>query len=163
MRHRLLRPRRRRPWSRPETTVLHTAAVGQFDATQEPMLSEEPDEPVLHLVVSAAGAKPPRTRAPRSVFELDASMLTPSALLPGRGQRGARADTGTALRVIECRRDDSTTRCTGGQYPADRWTPEKAEQEVRRRAKQRPPKPTQRFKRKGKKLLSLIGDDVWDA
>lgn len=117
------------------------------------------DAPV-HAVIAAAGAKPPRTRAPRSVFELGETTLPLCRLVAGL----APARVIAAQPVTECRRDIGTVRCVGARYPDNRWTPARFEEEARRRAKQRPPKPTSRFKakRKSKKLLDLAGDDLWD-
>lgn len=59
-------------------------------------------------------------------------------------------------RFSACVRDGGTTRCVGGQYPADRWTVEREAQERARRARQRPPRPVKKARTRGKKLAELI-------
>jgi len=116
-------------------------------------------EPVLHLVVAAAGLPPPRTRGASSIFNLANHLpQLASKLHPRRGPVDGTAAEDRA-RFYKAERDPGVVRCIGGQYPAGRWTAEREQQEIARRTKQRPPKPTKRYKRKGKKLLDLVGVD----
>jgi hypothetical protein len=107
-------------------------------------------EPVLHLVVAAAGRLPPQTQAPRSVFELCASQLPAKRLVAGLRPAGQV----TSIKCVE--RDGDRVRVV---HVRPEQTAAWQEQEQRRRAKQRPPKPTKRYKRKGKKLVDLVGVD----
>lgn len=122
--------------------------------------------PVRHVLIAASKAKPPFTRGLPSVFALGELGTRPAANTnwPVAGGPGARA-AGPDRRFTAAAHYSGGTRCTGGQYPSDRWTPERAEKERARRAKQRPPKPTRGAKSKSTKLRRFIeinGDD-WDA
>lgn len=116
--------------------------------------------PVHRLVAASEQAPVPPVvfRVPRSVFDLAVVDVPPMPLAPpeelprwnanAEPQRGA-GDPG-ALRVVGCR------------YPVNRWTEARAEYEKRRRAKQRPPRPTKRARTTGKKLRDLIGPQFDD-
>ena len=115
---------------------------------------DEDDEPA-HLAVSASLRRPPKTIGVRSVFELAASVIPLRRLTLGMQAN----DGASVARFVQARRDVGATRCTGGQYPSDRWTPEKEEKERARRARQRPPRPPKGARTRSRKLLDLIGDD----
>lgn len=110
-----------------------------------------------HRVVKAADVAPLPITAPRSIFEMGASLadlargLRPAA----RALRGPSAPA-PALTV---RRDGGVVRVVGAQYPANRWTEQREEQERARRARQKPPKPSRTAKTRSRKLLEMIGEE----
>jgi hypothetical protein len=111
------------------------------------------DDPPARTIVAATACDPPKTRAIRTVFELGAA---PAALRLMAGVH--RVENDHAARFAQALHAYGTTRCIGAAYPA-RWTPEDVERERRRRAKQRPPRPTRRAKTMGKRLALLA---IWD-
>lgn len=91
------------------------------------------------------------TRAPASVFDLATLGLSLKVRLMQ-----------TPLEASEHRRavrEEGVTRCIGAAYPSNRWTPERQEQEIARRARQKPPRPPKGAKTRSRKLLELVGDD----
>lgn len=113
--------------------------------------------------VSAAGLPAPSTNGARSIFDTAASIDLPTLremarMLQAHGRTG-HADV---FRASAVERSADGVRCVGGQYPANRLTEEKAERERQRRARQKPPKVSKRARRRSKKLLEVIGDDIWD-
>jgi hypothetical protein len=113
--------------------------------------------------VSAAGMPAPATTGARSIFETAAGIDMPTLremarLLKAHGRSGH----GQVFRASAVERTAEGVRCTGGQYPANRATEEKAERERQRRARQKPPKPSKRARSRSKKLVEVIGDDIWD-
>ncbi|NKI96635.1 hypothetical protein [Rhizobacter sp. SG703] len=70
--------------------------------------------------------------------------------------RVAQQDVGPA-NSVQVARVDGVTRCTGAQYPDNRWTEEKQEKEIARRARQRPPRNNWGARRISKKLEELVG------
>ena len=108
------------------------------------------DAPVTRRIVSAADVPPPAITAANSVFAL-ASIAT-------HVKHGSKANGGVKFGQAKYRKEqlDGRTINVGTQYPADRMTAEKAQAELVRRAKQRPPKPTKAFKRMSAKLQALI-------
>lgn len=118
----------------------------------ESLLDEEDDTPPLHVIVPAAGQPLPRTRAPRSIFEVGTASGIRSMLGDSFSSDAAERPT----RFSVCVRDGGTTRCVGGQYPANRWTAEREAQERARRARQKPPRPVKKARTRGKKLAELI-------
>ena len=154
-------PRGAQPWRRrsPVRRAL-AAAVAWVQAefsfvlrTLETDADDEFDYPE-HRIVSATDAPPPVTTAAPSIFAMAATFIAgkparrydfqPSA--PGR----------LAASAVE--RAAGVTRVVGAQYPAARWTEEKAEAERVRRAKQRPPKPTKAARTRGEKVRAWDGD-----
>ena len=116
-------------------------------------LDEIDDAPVVHVLASAADAPPPVIRQARTVFEL-ATIVT-------HIKHGAKANRikyrGAQYRKTQ---EDGVTVNTGSQYPADRMTPEKAEAEIARRARQTPPRPIAAFRRTSKRFAQLIGETL---
>jgi hypothetical protein len=136
---------------------------------------EAPDTPFdfpAHRVVDAAGQPVPQTIAPRSIFDLAATV---KALRKG-GRFGAASGFKVSkpaapvqappyaakVGTVERAPGDGVVRNTGAQYPANRWDDQREEQEKARRARQRPPRPPKGAKRRSKKLLDLIGSDLYD-
>lgn len=124
---------------------------------------DEPTAPFVHLVLSgeeAANAATPYTRAPRSIFDLAAAAAASKALRTG-GRFGAAGgfvpSPGPAPAV---QREGGVVKVTGARYPADRWTPEKAEAERKRRARQKPPRPTAKARTRGRKVRRWDGEDM---
>lgn len=138
------------------------AAAADDQVDDEPVLEDERDaeevdygaQPFEQRRVNVRDVAPPVTLAPASVFEMAAAMLR-------RGGRFGNADgfdtRPPAKQRVTVEREAGVTRCTGAQYPANRWDAERFEQERIRRAKQRPPKPTRKAKTRGRKLLEIIG------
>ena len=114
-------------------------------------------EPV-HRIVSASTKARPRTTAVASVFDLALALAAPK-------RTKLRAACQPPPQPTTCRvwRDeDGTVKVQGGQYPANRWTLEREEQERQRRARQILPKPPKRARTVGRKLRELVGDDGSD-
>jgi hypothetical protein len=128
-------------------------------------VDDEVDEPpICRSVVPAGSVPPPRTRAPRSVFDL---AIAAAANLKQRGRFGAAEGfevPATARPLpVAVERSAGVVRHIGDRYPSDRWTEAKQARENERRAKQRPPKPTAAAKgKRSRKLRELVGDDLWD-
>lgn len=118
---------------------------------------DEDDKPIRRIVPAGIEAPPP-TRAPVSIFTVA------KVLRVCKQRRKARPEPvrGEPTKVIEVDKA-GVTRVVGRGYPSDRWTPEKEQQELARRARQRPPKPTRKARTKSKKLLDMIGSDDTDA
>lgn len=98
---------------------------------------DEFDYPV-HTVVSAAATVRPTALGPSSIFDV-AAILAGAKVLLKQGRFGD--DAGFEVQVV---RLDGVTRVQGQAYPSNRWTPEKEEKELARRARQKPPKPTRK-------------------
>lgn len=155
------RPPRWARASAPEELQRHEAANDAPDADDDVCLW-----PVRHVIVPAAGAAPPRTKGPSSVFALGelakteaANSSEPSQADRRRARRRPQASTPPPIKVER----------QFGSVKVVRLRPEEteewAERERQRRAKQRPPKPTRFAKSKSVKLRQFIrfsGDD-WDA
>lgn len=103
--------------------------------------------PPVRLVVSAAGRQPPKTIAPRSIFDAAGSSIPRTRL------RSAECTVQRARKVVEL--GDGIRRHIA-LLPQE--TEEWAERERARRARQRPPKPTKKARTVGKKLAELIGE-----
>jgi hypothetical protein len=118
---------------------------------------DEDDDAPIQRIVAAGTEAPPITRAPVSIFTVA------KVLRVCKKRRKARLEPvrGEPTKVIEVQ--EGVTRVVGRGYPSDRWTPEKEQQEVERRARQRPPKPTRKARTRSKKLLDLIGADDADS
>lgn len=145
-----------------ETTALeHVEDQDDFDDEFEEDAVD--DHPVVRIIVPAIDCKPLRTNALRSVFDAGSAANGFHLLSMGRRLSLAPApdEDGERPRFIQCQRDSGTTRCFGGQYPSDRWTPEKEEKERQRRARQIVPRPPKGARSKGKKLRDLVGNDDW--
>ena len=104
-----------------------------------------------HQVMPAEAAPRPETQAPVSIFAL-AAMVKASGLR-ARGRFGAAQGFAPAPYRVE--RDGDCTRVVRLRHDE---TPEWAEKEQARRARQRPPKPTQRAKTRGKKVRKWDGE-----
>jgi hypothetical protein len=98
---------------------------------------DEFDYPV-HTVVSAATTVRPVALGPSSIFDVAAIMASAKVLLK-HGRFGDAA--GFEVRAV---RLEGVTRVEGQCYPSNRWTPEKEEKEIARRARQKPPRPTRK-------------------
>lgn len=157
--------RHRRPPVQLRLALLPAAADGAPDGDSDG--DTEYDYPT-HRMISATEAPPIKPTAPRSVFDLAAGMDLPTlremaAALKAHGRTAhapvfsASASSGPAKVTTE-----QGARVIGAQYPANRWTPEREEQERIRRAKQRPPKPKAGARKRSKKLMETIGDNVWE-
>jgi len=116
-----------------------------FDAEEEQ--DEWSAAPPVRIVVSAAGRLPPKTIAPRSIFDAAGSSLPRTRL------RSAECPVQRARKVVELA--DGHRRHIALQ-PQD--TEEWKEKEAARRARQKPPKPTKGAKTMGRKLAELIGE-----
>jgi hypothetical protein len=122
-------------------------------------VDDDDDDMPIQRVVPAGTEAPPITRAPISIFAIQ------QVLRACKQSRKAKADIvrGEPTKVLETAA--GVTRIIGRGYPSDRLTAEKKEQELARRARQRPPKPTKKARTKSKKLRDLVGadDDGFDA
>lgn len=98
------------------------------------------DAPVVHRIVPAVSCRPLKLRTPASVFDLPERPL-PTIL------RAAAAPEPQPRRFRAAVATGGVVKVEGSQYPDSRWTPEREEQEIARRARQRPPRPTWRAKR----------------
>lgn len=112
--------------------------------------------PPVHRIVPAAGCARPSTRGLVSVFDLARQDGTRGLRLAMQSASGA---SGQDRRFTQAQRDAGTTRVTGGQYPADRWTAEREAHELARRARQRPPRPTAKAKTRGRKVRAWDGEE----
>lgn len=101
--------------------------------------------PVVHRVISASEAEPLNITGISSVFDLH---LARSPVTPPRRQTQGQS---ALYRVT---RADGVTRCVRIQVQD---TQEWREREAARRARQRPPKPTEKAKTRSKKLAELVG------
>lgn len=114
------------------------------------------DYPQHHLV-RAGEAERPETTAPSSIFDL--ARRAAKAL----GNRRRKLPEAAALpplkATIERSTSDGVVRNIGASYPA-RWTEEDFERERRRRAKQRPPKPTKKVRTMSEKLSAMITGEI---
>jgi hypothetical protein len=112
---------------------------------------DEQDEwsaaPPVRLVVSAAGRQPPKTVAPRSIFDVAGSSIPRTRL------RSAECPVQRARKVVELG-DGHRRHIALLPQETEEW----AERERARRARQRPPKPSEKMRRKGRKLEELIGE-----
>jgi hypothetical protein len=139
--------------------------MGRTPATTPPSIDDAEEDSAwdypTRSLVSAADLPAPSTRSPRSIFDMAAAAST-AKLLKSVGRFGAAQGFVPSTTNTTATRVDGVVRVVGCQYPAARWTPERDEKERQRRARQKPPKPTKRAKRRSKKLLAVIGDDLWD-
>lgn len=154
-------PTRRRQPRRVSAPLLRTSAivVVQLVIDLVPRVSPEDEDdalvtaPIIHAWVSAAEAPPPKTRAPRSIFDLAASQVIAEAMC----RRGFRAtpEPKTIQQAAhkQVTREGSVTRCTRLHHTD---TTEWQEREAARRARQKVPKPPKGAKTIGKKLRELI-------
>lgn len=104
----------------------------------------------VHRIVSAADAPPVQTVAVSSIFGLAATVQSLK-----RGRFGAPEQFAPAPYRVERSYADGTLRVIR-QRPEE--TAERQEREQRRRAKQRPPKPTAKAKTRGKKVRAWDGE-----
>jgi hypothetical protein len=112
------------------------------------------EQPPVHRTVAAAGLPPPETSAARSIWDLAGCLASVPSAPPTLAEPPPyRAEKAQVIRAV------GTTRHVGCAYPANRWTPEREEQERARRARQRPPKPVKKARTRSRKLLDLVGDD----
>ncbi len=160
--------RHRRPPVQLRLALLPAAAAGAPDGDSDE--DTEYDYPT-HRMIAATEAAPIKPTAPRSVFDLAAGMDLPtlremSAALKAHGRTAHApvfaASASTPGSVPAKVATEQGARVIGAQYPANRWTPEREEQERIRRAKQRPPKPKAGTRKRSKKLMETIGDNVWE-
>jgi hypothetical protein len=98
---------------------------------------DEFDYPV-HTVVSAAATVRPVALGPSSIFDV-AAILSSARVMLKQGRFGD--DAGFEVQAV---RLEGVTRVQGQAYPSNRWTPEKEEKEIARRARQKPPRPTRK-------------------
>lgn len=138
--------------------------LADADSTQLPMFSgadddEIDDDPVVRRVVDANQAPAPDlgAKVPRSVFDL--AEIGRQFRLRTRFGDAAGFQTQPVKATIE--REPGVTKHVGAAYPV-RWTEQDHEKERQRRARQKPPKPTKKAKRHSRKLLDMIGDDIYD-
>jgi hypothetical protein len=111
------------------------------------------EQPPVHRVVAAAGLPPPETSAPRSIWDLAGCLGCATSAPPPQDEPPPYpAERPQVIRAV------GSTRHIGSAYPANRWTPEREEQERARRARQRPPKPVKKARTRSQKLLDLVGD-----
>lgn len=127
-------------------------------ASHEPPPADEQDDPrdaiVQRLLPATTTERPPTTRGVRSVFELGIRPTAGLQLAPGLAQGTA----GPAPRISKVQRDTGALRVVGGRYPDNRWSAERELEEIARRAKQRPPRPTKGFRTRGKKVRAWDGE-----
>ena len=116
---------------------------------------DDAGDSIVQLIVPAAGLPPPSTRGVRWGFELP-KRATRRSVMPPELIEAAN----DSARFGTTERQDGVLRCVGAHYPANRWTPERQMLEEERRARQRPPRPTKRYLRKGRKLDALVGPDI---
>lgn len=119
--------------------------------------------PPVRRVVPAAQAQALTGLGPASVFTMADAAAASKALRSG-GRFGSAEGFEPAPPYAERRatvtRADGVTRCTGSQYPSNRWDEAREEQEKARRARQKPPRPTKRAKSRGRKVRLWDGEDV---
>lgn len=153
-------PRGAKPWRRRSPVRRAIAAAVAWVQAEFAFVLRALDPPIptddefdfpQHRVVAAAELPPPVTRAPTSIFAMAATIKA--------ARRTAFSESRPApLPAVHVQRAHGITRVTGAQYPAARWTQEKAEAERARRAKQRPPRPTAAAKTRGKKVREWDGE-----
>lgn len=120
-------------------------------------LRDELEEwPAVQRCVPALGQPLPVVACPRSVFEIASSKVPKGGLAKLRRPSAATPEPLRPQRVVTP--GFSVTQCEGTRYPDARWTPEKAELERIRRAKQRPPRPPKGYRTRGKKVRKWDGD-----
>ncbi len=117
---------------------------------------DDAEPPTVRILAPAIGTAPPRTSASRSIFELGAALARRKEPHGDQSEPEPRP----AAAFVQCVRLGGVVRCTGAQYPAARWTEEKAEAERVRRAKQRPPRPTKAARTRGAKVRAWDGEGV---
>jgi len=122
-------------------------SLASFFGDEEEDHDEWSAAPPVRIVVSAAGLQPPKTIAPRSIFDAAGSSLPRTRL------RSAECPIQRPRKVVELA--DGHRRHIALQ-PQD--TEEWKEKEAARRARQKPPKPTKGAKTMGRKLAELIGE-----
>jgi hypothetical protein len=101
----------------------------------------------VRIVVPAAGLKPPKTAAPRSIFDVAGSDLPRTRL------RSAECPIQRPRKVVELA-DGHRRHIALSPQDTEEWK----EKEAARRARQKPPKPTKGAKTMGRKLAELIGE-----
>lgn len=111
------------------------ASNDDLDETEEP--------PFTHIIVSATKAEPIKCKGPSSVFDLASGAFGPLFRAP-------KNHTPVLYRV---KRHDGVTRVQKVQIQD---TQEWKDREASRRAKQRPPRPTEAAKTRGRKLSEVI-------
>lgn len=117
------------------------------DGAGEVALDDDFERPIVHRVIPAAGQPIPTALGPRTIFEL--CSISDEAAAEVLGELAHEPAMQPQERPLVTR-DAGITRASGCAYPANRWTPEREEQERQRRAKQKPPRPArQKFKMKG--------------
>ena len=104
--------------------------------------------PVIHRVVHAAQARPPRTSGVRSVFDMATSVISKP---PRASQTSPEPEPQRYGRTL---REGGVTRHIAMRYDE---TAEWAEKERARRARQKVPRPTQAARTRSRKLLELVG------
>ncbi len=118
---------------------------------------QEKRDRVVQRVVPALGQKPVPVRAVLSVFDLARSIAMAVAEMPPAPVEVTPSTPRPWRPVVVAQ--EGVTRVSGAQYPSNRWTAEREEQERVRRAKQTPPKPSKAARTKSRKLRDLIGGD----
>lgn len=125
--------------------ALPSALLAEWDDDEEQ--DDWSAAPPVRLVVSAAGLQPPKTNAPRSIFDAAGSEL------PRVRLRSVECPVAQARKTIELG-DGHRRHVTLLPQETEEW----AEKERARRARQKPPKPTKGAKTMGRKLAELIGE-----
>lgn len=158
----LFAPAVRRPARMTSAPLLRTSGVVVVQLSIElvPRVDAEDEDdalvtaPIIHAWVSAQDCPPPKTRAPRSIFDLAASQVIAEAMC----RRGFRPDpepkTIQQAAHKQVVREGGVTRCTRLHHTD---TTEWQEREAARRARQKVPKPPKKAKTIGRKLAELVG------
>ena len=105
-------------------------------------------------MIAAAEAPKLRTRAVASIWAVAQAIAADKRVCLGK--TGPECEP-QALQAVH--REHGVTRVMGAQYPANRWTQEREDQERARRARQVLPKPPKGARTKGRKLMDMIGGD----
>ncbi len=142
---------------------MHTVQQARTRAVAEALSDEEQDAAtdavIQRWLPATTTAPPPRTRGLSTVFDLVKPHPADLVLCRRFAQQADR----DAPRFTVVRRESGAVQVVGGQYPDNRWTEERAAQEVARRARQRPPKPTFKAKTRGKKVRAWDGEGGFDS
>lgn len=115
-----------------------TAYASNDEQDDDPLVTA----PIIRRIIPASEASPLNITGPASIFDMQAPVTV---------KMERRQDAPTFREVI---RDGDVVRCKRLQ---EQDTTEWQEREAARRARQRPPKPSERAKTKSKKLLELVG------
>ena len=105
-------------------------------------------------MIQAADAPKLRTRAQSSIWAVAQAIADDKRV--HLGKTGPECEPQTLQAV---HREHGVTRVMGAQYPANRWTQEREEQERARRARQVLPKPPKGARTKSRKLIEMMGGD----